>query len=392
MAQHRTSIGHSGPTGAGSNKSIEHFQMRNGWARRPVRACVAGALIFASIAVSQSNAEEQQVDDVAVLAVVAGADGARSSSEVVSVPAADTETLAPTVGAPLEHDDDDCGRDDWVGAPNSADSTVAVTEFASAEIRGCDEPRYALTLDKVVSNAAAGPFHVGDTVLYSITAKNTGNASLSGVAVSDPKVADLVCDRAMPTTLSVNAEIKCTASHVVTSGDVESATYDNTASVKSNQLKTLTDTATAPLVAPVTTLPPDTTIPPDTKPDTTVVTTEATTTRATTTRVVTTMLTPVPALNPDPVLTTAAPTTVASTTAAPTTVTTPSTAAPTTPAPTTAAQVLVLGATVEAPVELVDAESVAFTGSNPGRLVLSAFGLIAAGFVLLTGRRPRRRW
>lgn len=298
------------------------------------------------------------------------------------------------------------------------------------QIGACVEPaRYSLSIAKVITNTAASPFELGESIQYSITVTNTGNLPQAGVTVVDPAISALICTPGIPATLAPASTVVCTGSHALVAGDLTVSTYVNTATASSPQSYPVSDSATAALFKPAdttlpeTTWPSETTLPPTSKPDTTLVTTTtkpgttlvttiattiattaATTTAATTTAATTTAVTTTPAVttlslkpvlptNPDPVITTAAPSTIAPRTVALTTAlqtTAATTVAVTTVAPITAAQVAVLGEQITAPVEMVEAQ-IAYTGSTVGRLALAAFGLIAAGLVLMVGRHPRRR-
>jgi len=70
---------------------------------------------------------------------------------------------------------------------------------------------------------------VGDVIPYTIVATNSGNVTLKGVVVTDPKVSDLVCTPATPVDLAPGASISCTASHTVTQDDLDNGSYLNTA-------------------------------------------------------------------------------------------------------------------------------------------------------------------
>ncbi|MGW4379784.1 DUF7507 domain-containing protein [Kitasatospora sp. NPDC004531] len=71
-----------------------------------------------------------------------------------------------------------------------------------------------------------GPFFAGDTVTYSYTVTNTGNAAVHGLAVTDDRVASVVCDA---TTLNPGQSTTCHGSYTITEEDVEAGRVTNTA-------------------------------------------------------------------------------------------------------------------------------------------------------------------
>ena len=106
-------------------------------------------------------------------------------------------------------------------------ATGGVSGTGSATVTATRLP--ALSVSKSVSPTQF--INAGETLSYTITAKNTGNVSLSNVSVSDPKVGTLSCSPTIPVAkLAPNAQIVCTGSRIVTSGDVTSGVFTNTAS------------------------------------------------------------------------------------------------------------------------------------------------------------------
>ncbi len=73
----------------------------------------------------------------------------------------------------------------------------------------------------------------GDTVAYTVTARNAGTTTLTGVRVTDPLLPDLACGA---TTLGPRASLDCTGTYTLTQADVDAGRVVNTA----------TATATAP--------------------------------------------------------------------------------------------------------------------------------------------------
>lgn len=71
-----------------------------------------------------------------------------------------------------------------------------------------------------------GKYTAGETITYTITAKNRGSVTLSNVRVTDPKLPDLVCG---PVLLGPDASTTCTGVYVLTQADVDNGEVVNTA-------------------------------------------------------------------------------------------------------------------------------------------------------------------
>nr|WP_246292706.1 DUF11 domain-containing protein [Naumannella cuiyingiana] len=67
----------------------------------------------------------------------------------------------------------------------------------------------------------------GDQVTYTFTVTNTGNVTLTDVALTDPLIADLVCTA--PSLAPTDPPLTCTGSYTVTPADVDRGQIDNTA-------------------------------------------------------------------------------------------------------------------------------------------------------------------
>ncbi len=72
---------------------------------------------------------------------------------------------------------------------------------------------------------------VGQTIHYTIVAKNEGNTTLAAVTVADPGVTGLACTPANGSALAPGASMTCTATHTVTQADLDAGHYANTACV-----------------------------------------------------------------------------------------------------------------------------------------------------------------
>ncbi len=121
-------------------------------------------------------------------------------------------------------------------------SSATVTVVAAAPSITLD--KQAGALNDVDGN---GP-DVGDTIAYSFVVTNTGNVSLTGIAVTDPKVTSVSCP---VTTLAPAASTTCTATYTLTQADVNAGTVNNNASVSgtppSGPNVTAADTTSTPI-------------------------------------------------------------------------------------------------------------------------------------------------
>jgi len=104
----------------------------------------------------------------------------------------------------------------------SAPSTASVTI----------DPDSELTLVKSVSS---GDFGVGDEIAYSFLVTNTGNVTVSDIAIDEAmftgtgSVSDILCES---TSLAPDAQTDCSATYTITQTDVDAGTVDNTAIAK----------------------------------------------------------------------------------------------------------------------------------------------------------------
>ena len=103
------------------------------------------------------------------------------------------------------------------GVPVTATDTVTTTLPANP----------AITLDKQA--AAPTGSSAGETIAYSFVVQNTGNVTLTSVAIADPKVGAVTC----PTTaLAPGASTTCAATYTLTQADVDAGHVANTATVE----------------------------------------------------------------------------------------------------------------------------------------------------------------
>ncbi|MBN6191439.1 DUF11 domain-containing protein [Aneurinibacillus sp. BA2021] len=119
-------------------------------------------------------------------------------------------------------------------------------------------PAPALEIDKTAGTPVDvngnGSTDVGDTIAYTFTVTNTGNVTVSDIAVNDPRVGTVTCD---VTALGPTGVATCTAApYVITQADMDNGSVDNSA----------TANGTDPTGGPVVTTPDTTTTPTDQAP------------------------------------------------------------------------------------------------------------------------------
>ena len=90
----------------------------------------------------------------------------------------------------------------------------------------------------------------GSTIDYTFLVTNTGNVTLTGVTVDDPKVGTVTCP---VTTLAPAASTTCTATYTLTQVDVDAGHVANTATVTGTDPNgtdvTATDSTDTPIAA-----------------------------------------------------------------------------------------------------------------------------------------------
>ena len=193
-------------------------------------------------------------DTIAYTFVVTNTGTVTLSSVAVSDPKVGTVSCPSTTLAPgasttctatytITQADADAGTVDntataTASAPAGVTNPPPATDGTSTPV-----PRTAgLTLDKTaaapVDANSSGQLDPGDTIAYSFVVTNTGNVTLSSVAVSDPKVGTVSCP---VTTLAPGASVTCTATYTLTQADVDAGTVDNTATATATSPPGVTD-------------------------------------------------------------------------------------------------------------------------------------------------------
>ena len=124
------------------------------------------------------------------------------------------------------------------GAAVTATDTVTSTVTAAP----------AISLDKQA--AAPTGTTAGSTIAYTFLVTNTGNVTLHGVAIADPKVGAVTCP---VTTLAPGASTTCAATYTLTQADVDAGHVANTATVEgtppTGSPVTATDDTDSPIAA-----------------------------------------------------------------------------------------------------------------------------------------------
>ena len=99
-----------------------------------------------------------------------------------------------------------------------------------------------LSVDKVVTSA--GPYPLGATITYTLTATNTGTLQLTNVTIADNNATLGVCTPAQPAALAPNASLACAATYVVSQPDIDIGSFVNTATADSTETPPVNDTET----------------------------------------------------------------------------------------------------------------------------------------------------
>ena len=97
----------------------------------------------------------------------------------------------------------------------------------SATSAAAQAPSFSVVKTPLVSSYAT----VGAAVTFSITLTNTGNVTLQAIDLADDNAILSACDSGLPVaTLAPGAAVRCTATHVVTQGDLDAGSIVNKAS------------------------------------------------------------------------------------------------------------------------------------------------------------------
>jgi uncharacterized repeat protein (TIGR01451 family) len=118
--------------------------------------------------------------------------------------------------AGIVHNDATAAGNPPVGDPVTAADSVDIPIAAGPGI----------TLDKQAGTPSSA--QAGGTLAYTFGVTNTGNVTLTGVAVTDPKVGAVACP---VTALAPGESTTCTANYTLTQADLDAGTVANSASV-----------------------------------------------------------------------------------------------------------------------------------------------------------------
>lgn len=131
---------------------------------------------------------------------------------------------------------------------NVAVATVPDGPTGQGSVTVSAAQRPAMTIDKVVADGS--PYSaVNADVTFTVTVTNTGNTTLTGVAVTDPLADVLTCGTGKGDTsgltLAPGATLTCTATHTVTQDDIDAGSITDTATASSDTTKPVSDDAIA---------------------------------------------------------------------------------------------------------------------------------------------------
>ena len=139
-----------------------------------------------------------------------------------------------------------------VFAPGTPNEISVISPVATKTVNADAAPLLALTKEIIDPQGAAAE---GALITYQMTARNTGNQTLSGVAIADPMLPQLTCTvDSLPAPANVilapGQALVCQGSYRVMQGDIDAQELINTATVtgQTPQGATLTDSAAVPAV------------------------------------------------------------------------------------------------------------------------------------------------
>ncbi|TYL44872.1 DUF11 domain-containing protein [Nocardioides sp. BGMRC 2183] len=179
-----------------------------------------------------TNTGNQTVDDLAVVDPMLAAAGDTISCDVTELAPEGVATCEASYT--IRPADLDAGEvdntahataDDPDGDPVDSPDDTAVVPLPQ-------EP--ALTIDKVAGDPVdandSGRTDAGDTIAYTFTVTNTGNVTVTDLAVDDPMLADAgVGIDCGASTLAAGSQTVCTATYTLTTADLDAGSVENTA-------------------------------------------------------------------------------------------------------------------------------------------------------------------
>jgi uncharacterized repeat protein (TIGR01451 family) len=176
--------------------------------------------------VAATNTGNVTLDNVQISDGLAGATVVGSCDAVTLAPGATTDCTFTYVASQADVDSGSLTNSaSVVGTPPSgADDNVTATDAVTLTATG--SPAITLTKTPSVKSAA-----LGNVVTYTLTARNTGNVTLSDVTITDSLPGVSFVGDCVPSTLAPDAELTCTAQYTVTRADLEAGSVVNDANV-----------------------------------------------------------------------------------------------------------------------------------------------------------------
>ncbi len=109
-----------------------------------------------------------------------------------------------------------------MGTPPTGPNASAVSNITSTNINRSP----AIAIGKTAGTATGNT--VGSTIPYTFVVQNTGNVSLTSIAINDAKLSSYNCP---VTTLAANASINCSGSYTLTQADIDAGEVSSSAEV-----------------------------------------------------------------------------------------------------------------------------------------------------------------
>ncbi|MCB0610325.1 MAG: DUF11 domain-containing protein, partial [Lewinella sp.] len=150
-----------------------------------------------------------------ITATVNAAGVYQNEAEVFSTDANDPDS---TPGNGVDTDNDNMVEDD-PGDEDDGDGVVLNPRAVSLGVLKTDN----------LSLGPDGILNAGDTIYYTITVTNTGEATISNITLTDANADGISCSPSEPITLTAGASSTCTAYHIVTQGDLDAGMVSNSA-------------------------------------------------------------------------------------------------------------------------------------------------------------------
>ena len=135
-----------------------------------------------------------------------------------------------------------------VSDPKTGDTNDSATDSSTV----ISPPPLTVTKTADVATYAA----VGDPIVFTITAQNTGAALLSSVTVTDPQATITSCTPTLPVSaLAIGGSIVCTATHAVTQIDLDNGLFTNVATAQATNVSNNTVSSSGSVAVPATQTP-----------------------------------------------------------------------------------------------------------------------------------------